>query len=53
MVPTRSEIQQKLDEFNGMQSDKQMGISNWLDDIECPLEDKEKIMSDLETYVNY
>jgi hypothetical protein len=53
MIPTREEVQNKINEFQGMQSDKQQGVSTWLDSIDCPLKDKEMILSDLVTYENY
>lgn len=50
MIPTRAEIHEKLGTIEG---DKQTGISSWLDDMECPEEDKLKILSDLVSYDNY
>lgn len=53
VVPTRTEIQTKINQTQGMQSDKRNAVANWLDTIECPPEDKEKILDDLESYANY
>lgn len=50
MVPTRADINNKI---STLQEDKLEGITQWLDEIECPAEDKEKILSDLVTYDNY
>lgn len=46
-VPTRLQIQNKIYE---VVEDVNGGIESWLNAMECPQEDKEKILSDLESY---
>lgn len=53
MVPTRDTIQAKIDEAKEDDKNQRDELSSWLDDIECPPNDKEKIMGDLISYANY
>lgn len=50
MIPNRSQILDKVIEFEGQ--DVVSLISQWLDSVDCPVLDKEKILDDLGSYNN-
>lgn len=58
-VPTRNQISEKIDAirndpvFSTIKSEIYQRVADWLDEIECPAEDKEKILDDLNSYGNY
>jgi hypothetical protein len=53
MIPTRTAIQEKINELKQEESDIYEGIITWLNEIECPDADKQKILEDLISYGNY
>lgn len=58
-IPTRTQIQNKINEivenpiFSTLKSEIYQKVSDWLDEIECPANDKEKILDDLGSYEHY
>lgn len=60
MIPTRQEIQDKINSFKNVKSLKfftreevNKEIDKWLTELKTPNEDKEKILDDLVSYENY
>lgn len=59
MIPTRSEIQNKINEirnspnFSSLKSEIYEKICDWLHDLNCSPEVKEKILDDLGSYEHY
>lgn len=59
MIPTRTQLQDKINEirqapgFSTLKEEIYTGVSQWLTDEGCPATDKEKILSDLDSYEGY
>jgi hypothetical protein len=50
MIPNREEILTKINEAKELSQDINNYISGWLNEIECPDTDKQKILDDLASY---
>lgn len=54
MIPTRLQIQEKIKEVKStLRTETYAKVDAWLTKEECPEKDKEKILSDLESYEGY
>lgn len=50
MIPTRTQIQEKIDEILSLDGSLQQDLINWLNSIECPSQAIEKIIADINSY---
>lgn len=50
MIPTRTQIQDKINEAKQAEENIETFVSDWLDSIGCPEENKTKILSDINSY---
>lgn len=50
MIPTRTQIQEKIDEILVANGSLQQDLISWLNSVSCPSEAIEKIIADINSY---